>query len=83
MTLEARKLSLVESLIAIKDENIIIWLEDFLKNAKIAAPKPTDFWNELSEAQKERIELAKKQLEAGEGIPHEAVMAEFRKKYTR
>ncbi|MFM9950203.1 MAG: hypothetical protein ACKV1O_19875 [Saprospiraceae bacterium] len=43
----------------------------------------TDFWDELSEAQKAQIELAIQQLSAGQGIPHEEVMEGLRKKYVR
>ncbi|MDZ4680680.1 MAG: hypothetical protein SH848_03570 [Saprospiraceae bacterium] len=41
-----------------------------------------DFWDELSEAQKARIEIAIQQLETGQGIPHKEVMERLRKKYT-
>jgi hypothetical protein len=43
------------------------------------AVKP-GFWAELSEAQKRRINLPIKQLDEGEHIPHETVIAEFRTK---
>lgn len=40
-----------------------------------------DFWNELPNEVKQAIDTAKAQLNRGEGIPHEQVMAEFRSKY--
>ncbi|MEK7253932.1 MAG: hypothetical protein AAB316_04255 [Bacteroidota bacterium] len=76
---ELRKYRLIESIIHLRDEQVLgkhealMW--QFKKNSSI------DFWNELTEVEKESIELSIKQLEAGEGIPHETVMAEFRKRY--
>ncbi|MEM9896951.1 MAG: hypothetical protein AAF789_11330 [Bacteroidota bacterium] len=40
-----------------------------------------DFWDQLSDEQKEKIELSRKQHKDGEGIPHESVMKAFREKY--
>ena len=40
-----------------------------------------DFWDSLSKEQKSDIENALKELDAGKGIPHEKVMAQFKGKY--
>lgn len=42
-----------------------------------------DFWDELSPESKSRIKESEKQISNGEGIPHEAIMAKYRKKYSR
>ncbi|MBK8965091.1 MAG: hypothetical protein R3D58_18375 [Saprospiraceae bacterium] len=73
-SLESRKLKIIDALVELNDEHLIRLIEALL-HAEL------DFWNELSKAQKERIEQSIRELEAGEGIPHESVMQEFRKKY--
>ena len=40
-----------------------------------------DFWNELSDEEKAGIEEGLAQIERGETIPHEEVMAEIKRKY--
>lgn len=40
-----------------------------------------DFWDELTEAQKNRINQSVKEIASGQGLSHEEVMARFRKKY--
>lgn len=39
------------------------------------------FWNELSDEQKAEIEESIAELDRGEGIPHEEVMARIKAKY--
>jgi hypothetical protein len=41
----------------------------------------TDFWDTLTLKQKEEIETAIKELDAGLGIPHEKVIAKYKGKY--
>jgi len=41
----------------------------------------SDFWEELTPEQKAKVELSIGQLEAGQGIAHQDVMTEVRKKY--
>ncbi len=40
-----------------------------------------DFWDELTDEQKARIEQSRQEHKDGEGIPHDEAMKEFRKKY--
>ncbi len=82
MDVRAEKIWLIDQIAKITDERLIQTLKSLMEFAT-QKPKTTaeaDFWDELSEAQKQRIELSIKQLDKGEGIPHEAVMAEFRAK---
>ncbi len=55
-------------------------VKDLLALGYTQANNETDFWDELTESQKASIELSIKQLENGEGIPHEDVQAEMRKR---
>lgn len=82
MDVRAEKLWLIEQIANITDERLISTLKSLMEFAsqKPKAAAVTDFWDELSETQKHRIELSIKQLDEGEGIPHEAVMAEFKTK---
>lgn len=85
MDVRAEKLWLIDQIARIKDERLISTLKSLLEFAS-QRPKiadETDFWDELSEAQKRRIELSIKQLDEGEGIPHQVVMAEFRAKFRK
>lgn len=82
MDIRAEKLWLIEQIAKIKDERLLKVLKgmvEFATQQQKQAEK-VDFWDELSEVQKRRIELSIEQLDAGEGIAHETVMAEFRAK---
>lgn len=58
LTLEARKLSILEYLAELEDEAIIMQIENLLK------PK-VDFWDELTEEQKASIRRGEKDFEEG------------------
>jgi len=75
-SLEARKLRIIDTLVGLKDEKVLALIEVLLSSEK-------DFWSELSPDQKIRIEQAILQLDAGEGVPHESVMQDLRKKFGR
>jgi hypothetical protein len=79
MNLRTEKLNLIHQIIKIEDEMMIQTIKDLLTLGYIEANNDTDFWDELSESQKQSIALSIKQLEAGEGIPHDQVMADMRK----
>ncbi|MCF8247235.1 MAG: hypothetical protein K9J37_14770 [Saprospiraceae bacterium] len=83
MDVRTEKLWLIDQIAKITDERLISTLKSLLEFAsqqsKTEADK--DFWDELSTGQKQRIEKSIRQLDNGEGIPHEAVMTEFRSKY--
>jgi hypothetical protein len=85
MDVRAEKLWLIDQISKITDERLLQALKSLLEFTSQQQPvsKAKDFWDDLSEAQKRRIELSIKQLDEGEGIPHEAVMAEFSAKYRR
>lgn len=85
MDVRAEKLWLIDRISKITDERLLKALKSLMEFAsqQPSTPIDKDFWDDLSEAQKGRIELSIKQLEAGEGIPHKAVISEFRTKYRR
>ena len=85
MTVRAEKLWLIEQISKITDERLLQVLKSLLEltaqQQSTAIAK--DFWDDLTEAQKRRIELSIKQLDEGGGIPNEAVLSEFSTKYRR
>mgnify|MGYP001011496613 CR=1 FL=1 len=47
------------------------------------ASKKSDWWDEISTEQKKAIDKGLKQLDNGEGIPHEEVMKKYAKWLTK
>lgn len=85
MDVRAEKLWLIEQISKITDERLLQALKSLLEftSQEQSRTIAKDFWDDLTEAQKRRIELSIKQLDEGAGIPHEAVMSEFSTKYRR
>ena len=82
MTIVEQKMTILEKVMQVEDETLLDALKSLLDFGLKRQNRPVaDFWNDLSESQKARIERSIQQLDAGEGIPHEAVMNEFRQKY--
>ncbi len=79
MNLRVEKLSIIHQIIKLEDEQMISTIKDLLTLGAATTDSDIDFWDELTEVQKASIQLSIKQLEAGEGIPHEQVMADMRK----
>ncbi|MCF8248020.1 MAG: hypothetical protein K9J37_22880 [Saprospiraceae bacterium] len=80
MDIRSEKLWLIEQIAKVTDERLLRALKSMLEFAtqQPQAAAKSDFWDELSKAQKSRMELSIKQLDEGEGLSNEAVMAEFR-----
>ena len=72
ISLEARKLSIIEYLAELEDESILLQIENLLK------PK-VDFWDELNASEKASIQRGVEQLDAGQRIGYEAFMEKYRK----
>lgn len=70
MNIEAEKISLAKLLFETEDINVLNQVKEILSKENEKA----DFWDELSDAQKEEINLGLKQLDAGDGIPYEEVL---------
>lgn len=84
MDLKAEKLSVIQQLLKVEDELLLQAVKNLLEFGlqQSSEKRTTDFWDELTEAQKAQIELSRQQLRAGKGIPHNEVMEAFRKKYS-
>lgn len=71
--LEARKLSIVEYLVELEDEAILQQIERLLK------PK-VDFWEDLSDKQRQSVQRGLKQLKNGEKVDYETFIARYKSK---
>jgi len=70
-SIEARKLSILEYLAEVDDEAIIVQIENILK------PK-VDFWDELTNEQKESIRRGEKDFEEGRKVSFKQFLNAFR-----
>ena len=70
--MEARKLSIVEHLADLQDESILLQIENLIK-------PNVDFWDELSEQEKELIKKGIQDHEEGKRISYEKLMSKWRK----
>lgn len=71
VNLETRKLSIIEYLAELKDESILSQIENLLK------PK-IDFWDELTDTQKQGIQNGIEQLNNGDKVAYEDFIAQFK-----
>ena len=84
MDIRTEKLSIIQRLLQVHDESLIWAIQRMLDYAlKDKEGVHQDFWEELTPAQKEKIEEAIRQINEGEGIPHDLVMEEFKTKYRK
>ena len=76
MNLQAKKLELVQLIINTRKPLTLKKVEEILKSEK-----ETDWWNEISDAERQSIEQGLAEADKGELIPHEQVMREVKAKY--
>ena len=74
MDIKAEKLDLIQWLLQLSDENVIAKIKEL-------KAEDTDWWDSLSPAEMEAIQEGIDELDRGEGIPHEQVMEEVRRKF--
>jgi hypothetical protein len=73
----ALKYKMVEKIIQSDDDMILNEISSIL------GVQENDFWFELPKEVKESINEAKAELDRGEGIPHEEVMADVKKRFLK
>jgi hypothetical protein len=71
MDIQAKKLDLIQWLIQLNDERL-------LRKVEALQAEDADFWNQLSEHQKQEIKNAIAQLDAGEKHNYETVISKYR-----
>ncbi|PIF53597.1 hypothetical protein [Flavobacterium sp. 2] len=73
MNLEARKYQFIQELVKVQDESVLEKLELVLK------ANQNDWFDDLSESEKNEIQIGLDQAEKGEVLSHEDVMKRFSK----
>jgi len=73
----AQKNKIVEKIMQSEDDTLLNEIDSLLSTSQY------DFWPDLPAQVKQSIEKAKEQLDRGEGIPHEQIMAEIRERFLK
>jgi predicted transcriptional regulator len=76
MNLQAKKLELIQLILNTEKPSVLAKVEAVFKKEKGA-----DWWDEISEAEKEEIEKGIAEADSGQLIPHTKMMKEVRTKY--
>ena len=71
------KYKIVEKIIQTEDDVLLNEIKSML------GVQENDFWEALPEDVKQSINKAKAELDRGEGIPHEQVMADIRQRFLK
>ncbi|HSW53979.1 MAG TPA: hypothetical protein VLH59_02715 [Ignavibacteriaceae bacterium] len=74
MNIESEKLKLIEWIKSVQDDSIIAKIK-FLKDHQ----SQKDWWDEISEEEKEAIEEGLKDIAEGNVVPHEQVKKRYEK----
>ncbi|SNR22968.1 hypothetical protein [Flavobacterium sp. ov086] len=72
MDIQLEKLDLIKKLVETKDPTIINSIK------KIFSKKKKDWWDDLSDEQKEEIKESERQIERGEFVSYEDLMKKYR-----
>ncbi|WP_339905331.1 hypothetical protein [uncultured Cyclobacterium sp.] len=73
MDIQAEKLQLIEWLAGLNDAKV---LNEFIALKK---KKEVDWWDRISAEEREEIQIGLAQADKGEVIPHQEVMAKYKK----
>ncbi len=76
MNLQAKKLEIVQLILNTNKPSVLKKIEDLLKKEK-----SSDWWDEISESEKQTIKKGLAEAEGDELISHEDVMKEVKAKY--
>ena len=71
MDIQTKKLDLIQWLVQLNDEQLLNKIQALQK-------EDTDFWNELSEPQRQEIKNGLAELEAGQKHDYESIVAKYR-----
>jgi predicted transcriptional regulator len=77
--MQSSKFEIIELLLRTNNKELIHAIKEALSQDTTVE----DFYDELSEIEKARIELSKEDIAKGNVLSHEEVMQEFRQKYQR
>ncbi|MCF8244387.1 MAG: hypothetical protein K9J37_00415 [Saprospiraceae bacterium] len=80
MNVTIDKLDLIQQILLIKDEKMLEAIARLIQTKRKSSDE-VDGWEELPSSVKNSIETSQKQMEDGEGIPLNEVLAKYRKRY--
>jgi len=81
MNIQAVKLDLIRKITLMENEEIIDAINHLLNHNDLE--NSGDWWDDLTKAQRESIQIARQQMAEGKGIPHDEVVAKYRAKYAQ
>lgn len=73
MNIHAEKLELVKLLLETNDKTTLDKVKSILKK------EPADWWDEISQEEREEIKLAMQEADRGEKVPHSVAVERFGK----
>jgi predicted transcriptional regulator len=76
ISIEARKLAVIEFLVTLTDEQIIQKFETLKQT--VTEEHKTDFWEDLPQSTKDGYHKGMKDIEAGNLVPMEEVLKKYR-----
>ena len=83
MNIQAEKLSIIQQLLIVQDEKLLSALKNLLEFAGKNQGKVPDRYNDLPAHVRKSIEVSIGELEAGQGIPHQKVMASLKARFNK
>lgn len=75
MDIKATKLELMQLLLQEQKESVLEKIKEVFEKKE----ETSDWWDELTQEQKNSIDKGREELDSGLGIPHKEVMAKFKK----
>jgi len=83
--IQTQKLALIQNILALEDEQVLLLVRKLLESALTSneGTSKEDFWQTLPAKLKADILESIHQMDAGEGIPHAAVMDAFKQRYAK
>jgi hypothetical protein len=78
MKIESLREEIIKKVNSIEDKSFLIELEQLLQNSD-----EKEFWNELPEEVKSKIELGRKEISEGRFFDHEEIQKEVKNRFFR
>ncbi len=83
MNIQAEKLNIIQQLLGVQDETLLSALKNLLDFAGRNHGKVPDRYADLPANVRKSIEVSIRQLEAGQGVPHQKVMSGLKKRFAK
>lgn len=85
MDVKTTKLDIIHRILDTDNERVLLLIRQLLEAAMLSSEEmlSENFWESLDEGQKMSIQLAIRQVEEGQGIPHASLMADVKQRFAR